>query len=477
MVKRLLVSIVLIILLVSVIQPALSIKIRKKINKEIQNLDIVTNTDDGSTLFKPPYDNSYSWGDGTDLLDDHAEGTNKYSGAIGVFAHGFVGGATSEGLQIISFYTGREKELSVEVNILYIGGTATVGFASFAGTEKVWRIDDWDNYHRKYIDFWLDWDVVVGKIIDMISLLSGYAPGTIKEAIEIISTIHDFYKLYDALADLYHAGDAKLVRISFDFTAEKGYHTLWLGLRATASGCATGYGCAVMAGQVVNITVHGIAPPYVPEVTGPEKGMVDKNIEIKVTDIDPNNDNIKYQIDWGDGTKEETDFYKNGKEVTLSHTYSKTGEYTIKVKAIDIDLMESEDYGYHKIVIINNRPPEKPIINGPSSGRVGTKYGYTFYTTDPDGDDVYYMIDWGDGETMPWDGPYNSGEELRAFHSWSEKGSYVIRIKAKDIYGEESEWATLEVSMPKNKNIPYFADNLSFFLKVLFEQLHIKTSL
>jgi len=468
MVKKFLISIVFLILLLSTFQPAFGIKISsKETDRRIQRLTTLLTSGDDCTVFTPPYDNSYCWGDGTNLADEHTESTNKYSGAIGVFAHGFVGGATSEALQIINFYTGREKELSVEVNILYIGGTATIGLGSFAGTEKVWRIDEWDNYHRKYIDFWLDWDVVVGKIISLISLLSGYAPGNIKEAIEIISTIHDFYELYNALVDLYHAGDAKLVRINFDFTAEKGYHTLWLGLRATASGCVTGYGCAVMAGQVVNITVHGIAPPDIPQVTGPDNGIVNKKIEIKVIDTDPNGDDIKYQIDWGDGNKEESKFYKSNKKVTFSHVYSKTGEYTIKVKAVDSDLMESKDYGIHKIIIRNNRPPKKPVIDGPSSGRVGTQYGYTFYTTDPDGDDVYYKIDWGDGETMPWDGPYNSGQELRAFHSWSEKGSYTIRIKAKDVYGAESEWSALEVSMPKNRNLPYFMNNLPYILKIL----------
>jgi len=46
--------------------------------------------------------------------------------------------------------------------------------------------------------------------------------------------------------------------------------------------------------------------------------------------------------------------------------------------------------------------------------------------------------------------PYDSGEEITRSHSWSNKRTYTIICKAKDIHDEESNWATLEVSMPKN---------------------------
>ncbi|MCD6108537.1 MAG: hypothetical protein J7J89_03585, partial [Thermoplasmata archaeon] len=57
--------------------------------------------------------------------------------------------------------------------------------------------------------------------------------------------------------------------------------------------------------------------------------------------------------------------------------------------------------------------------------------------------------DWGDGTNSGWLGPYNSGETVEASHSWSEKGEYSIKVKAKDINGLESEWSDpLVISMP-----------------------------
>ena len=62
-------------------------------------------------------------------------------------------------------------------------------------------------------------------------------------------------------------------------------------------------------------------------------------------------------------------------------------------------------------------------------------------TSDPDGDQLYYLWDWGDNTTSDWLGPYNSGEEIIASHSWSDEGVYEIKVKAKDANGAESEWS------------------------------------
>ena len=95
-----------------------------------------------------------------------------------------------------------------------------------------------------------------------------------------------------------------------------------------------------------------------------------------------------------------------------------------------------------------NQPPNTPGISGPTSGKPGTSYTYTFITTDPDGDAVYFYIDWDDGTNSSWIGPFASGEEITKSHTWSEKGTYTIKAKAKDISGAESDWGTLVVTMP-----------------------------
>ena len=102
-------------------------------------------------------------------------------------------------------------------------------------------------------------------------------------------------------------------------------------------------------------------------------------------------------------------------------------------------------------IVSPNCPPNQPSRpEGPTSGTIGMAYTYTTSATDPDGDQIYYKFSWGDGSYSSWLGPYDSGDIVSASHSWSTKGNYEIRVKAKDIFGAESEWSDpLPISMPK----------------------------
>ncbi|RLF63691.1 MAG: hypothetical protein DRN33_03620 [Thermoplasmata archaeon] len=99
-----------------------------------------------------------------------------------------------------------------------------------------------------------------------------------------------------------------------------------------------------------------------------------------------------------------------------------------------------------------DQPPSKPIVNGPTSGKIGEEYTYTAVATDPEGDDVCYLFDWGDITAETLTDYVDSGEEVSVSHVWYRKGSYTIRVRAEDTWGAKSEWATLKVSMPFSKN-------------------------
>jgi hypothetical protein len=109
--------------------------------------------------------------------------------------------------------------------------------------------------------------------------------------------------------------------------------------------------------------------------------------------------------------------------------------------------------GAHSFIVYegSNSPPEKPSTpSGKKFGRPGVEYIYKTDTMDPDDNQVFYMWDWGDGNFSEWMGAYNSGDICEASHTWDKKGTYSIRVKAKDSYGEESDWSDpMEVRMPR----------------------------
>lgn len=96
-------------------------------------------------------------------------------------------------------------------------------------------------------------------------------------------------------------------------------------------------------------------------------------------------------------------------------------------------------------------------ISGPSYGRPGIEYIFCVEFTDPEGDDFYIYWDWGDGNMEEWLGPYGSGETICLSHVWSDEGLYLIKVKIKDIYGNESEWYTHEILI--EAKLPYLELN------------------
>jgi hypothetical protein len=112
-----------------------------------------------------------------------------------------------------------------------------------------------------------------------------------------------------------------------------------------------------------------------------------------------------------------------------------------------------------------NAPPTAPEILGPAQGKVGQRVTYSFNATDPDGDDIYYFINWGDQTNSSWLGPYSSSTAINVSHSWNKKGTYIIKGKAKDIYGNESDWGSVQVKMPFSYNGPF-----TQFWEILFER-------
>jgi hypothetical protein len=88
-----------------------------------------------------------------------------------------------------------------------------------------------------------------------------------------------------------------------------------------------------------------------------------------------------------------------------------------------------------------NQPPSKPLISGPTIGGAGIEFNFTISSSDPEEDQIYYNITWGDDTFTNWIGPYNSSENITVNNAWDNYGEYEIKVKAKDSNGSESNWS------------------------------------
>lgn len=110
--------------------------------------------------------------------------------------------------------------------------------------------------------------------------------------------------------------------------------------------------------------------------------------------------------------------------------------------------------GYlHAFNEIDPDAPSTPEINGPTKVNSKTEIDYNFKSTSPLDNDVYFYIDWSDGDWKKdwWLGPYSSGENAIISHTWSEPGTYTIKTRCKDSDNLWSDWSEFKVTIPRNR--------------------------
>jgi hypothetical protein len=193
-------------------------------------------------------------------------------------------------------------------------------------------------------------------------------------------------------------------------------------------------------------------PPTIPEFNGPTDGMTGISLSFTLNSTDPDGHDIYYLVDWDDGTYcEWIGPYLSGEEVTLDHVWEDPDTYQIMVKAMDSNYLESDWSEPHIITIIANQPPTKVTITGPTWGFGGKEYEFSFTSTDLENHNIYYSIEWDDGASSGWLGPYSSGEQIKLSHSWNLKNKYWIKAWAKDIMDSESQQASHQINILTNK--------------------------
>ncbi len=171
------------------------------------------------------------------------------------------------------------------------------------------------------------------------------------------------------------------------------------------------------------------------------------------------------------GLYEEEGVYVKG----LTDDYGETTLNVLDYPSNEITLtVNCHNYLYYQETFSWNKPPDKPAKpNGNDRPKVGKIYEYTTYSTDPEGSDILYNFDWGDGTYSDWLGPHPSGQIFTAYYSWSEEGSYNITVIAKDTYESESEWSeSLQIYVSKARSRSPIISGQWLFIKpdVIFER-------
>jgi nitrous oxidase accessory protein NosD len=236
--------------------------------------------------------------------------------------------------------------------------------------------------------------------------------------------------------------------ITISFTAGSIAGTSYLNLYNVGVCNETSYVPITVCNGYVEIAQN--TPPYTPSDPNPTDGAtgIDTTVILSWKGGDPDpEDIVTYDVYFGTSSSP----LKVASNITVT-TYTPgtlTFNTTYYWRIIGWDNHGAYSIGplWHFTTQVNT-PPGVPFIDGPSSGKAKKSYNYTFVAADPENDDVFYQINWGDGQVTDWIGPYESNVVIIRNHTWQEKGTYTIAARAKDIHGAIGEWGTLTITMP-----------------------------
>ena len=206
----------------------------------------------------------------------------------------------------------------------------------------------------------------------------------------------------------------------------------------------------------------------VADVNGPYNGILETPISFDGSGSTDSDGTISsYAWIFGDGA--------TGSGVSITHSYTAVGNYTVKLTVTDNGGLKDSDTTYALITDKPNTPPGKPTINGNLTGKKNTNYNYTVVSIDEDNDALKYIFDWDDGTSITVTDFVPNNMVYNMAHSWANSGVYTIKISAIDEHNYTSETKELMVLIDA-----VFCDNIGYITDAdsngIYELFHSNTT-
>lgn len=185
----------------------------------------------------------------------------------------------------------------------------------------------------------------------------------------------------------------------------------------------------------------GPKPPGTPFVTGDLAGQPLDTLVVRVVSSDPENGNISYYFDFGDGTAPfRTAELAAGDTFVQRHVYLDTGRFTLAVSARDESGLQSSADARRVVTIAFAGPLIPPAPAGPAETFRNVAVVFAAGAGHVRGESVSLQFDWGD-TLGDWTGFVAAGEQASDSHAYLALGVQAVRARARDREGEVSPWS------------------------------------
>ena len=194
---------------------------------------------------------------------------------------------------------------------------------------------DHDEYEGKYIGG-TGWD----------GADSGSTDGVIYDGNLYISTPGDYYFVAKAQVDQVYAdvlrpdvyGNEPYLRLIKERTNDSYYEVL-----EGTDGTEEIFGQTWWYSDIIKVSVVNNEPDKPSKPSGPKNGKTGQNYTYSTKTFDEDDDKVYFQWDWDDGTTSDWEGpYYSGETIESTHTWTKAGNYQVKVKSKDIHDYESD---------------------------------------------------------------------------------------------------------------------------------------
>lgn len=210
-----------------------------------------------------------------------------------------------------------------------------------------------------------------------------------------------------------------------------------------------GRGGSDSAGTSATITAPPINGAPTADAGGPYTGEPGVAVQFDGTgSTDPNGDTLTYSWSFGDGGI--------GSGASPTHTYGAAGTYDVMLTVSDGQ--GAEDMATTTATIEAPRANRAPTADagGPYSGETGASIQFDGRgSSDPDGDMITYLWDFGDGTT---------GDGAEPTHVYSAAGDYTVRLVVSDgeLSGESTATARISDPGDMSDGEALYNDNCAF---------------
>jgi len=190
---------------------------------------------------------------------------------------------------------------------------------------------------------------------------------------------------------------------------------------------------------------------------GPARVVLNDSAAYSAATTDPNQDEVLYVFDWGDGLEDTTGLFESGDTATAAHAWSALGAYPVRVKAQDAKGRWSADWSDTLNVTVGvNRPPDAPA-RPTHAGNDSVARPITFATsaTDPDGDSVQIKYYFAEGQVSDYGPKVASGAAYADTVIYAQNGWKVVYAVATD-GRDTSDWSAPDSIFINSPNVaPY----------------------